>query len=184
MRKFPFILIAAITIIVSACGMDNESTWDEYSDWREANENWFFEQKNRTNPDGTPYYSVLSPAWNPSEYILIHYFNDRKLTENNLSPMLTSTVDVKYIGRLYNDEAFDSSYTMTTHGDSVYRTKCSNVIQGWQIALFDMHVGDSCEMIIPYILAYGASENSVIKPFSALKFNVKLVDIPFYEVNQ
>lgn len=186
MKKFPLALLASclILIFVASCGMDDDNTWDDYRQWREDNEAWFMEQQNRTNDDGSMYYEALYPVWDPAQYILIHYFNDRELTKDNLSPMLTSTVDVKYIGRLYNDEVFDSSYTMTaSYGDSIYRTKCSNVITGWQIALGDMHVGDSCEIIIPYRLAYGSSETGSIKPYSALKFNVKLVDIPYYEIN-
>lgn len=183
MKKLPFILVSAILVLVSACGMDDESTWEEYNEWREANEAWFLEQQNLTNPDGSLYYEALYPEWDKSQYILIHYFNDRELTKNNLSPLYTSTVDMKYIGRLYNDEPFDSSYNNTTYGDSIYRTKCNAVISGWNVALEDMHVGDSCEIIIPYNLAYGAAEaGDVIKPYSVLRFNMKLVDIPYYEI--
>ena len=61
--------------------------------------------------------------------MLAHWFNDRKLTQGNLKPYYTSTVDVKYIGRLYNDEPFDSSYTlMADYGDSIFRTKVGRVI--------------------------------------------------------
>lgn len=183
MKKFPLILVATIVALISSCGMDNENTWEEYREWREANEQWFHEQQNRTNSDGSLYYQALYPEWDKAQYILIHYFNDRSLTKDNLSPLLTSTVDVKYIGRLYNDEPFDSSYNLTTNGDSIYRQKCNGVISGWQVAMANMHVGDSCEVIIPYSLGYGASEVGIIKPYSALHFNIKLVDIPFYEVD-
>ena len=183
MTKFPFIFIFAITLSLVSCNIGGESIWDEYEDWRESNENWFNEQRNRTNADGSKYYKELSPVWDSTKYVLIHYFNDRKLTEGNLSPLYTSTVDVKYKGCLYNEEPFDSSYTLTaSYGDSIYRTQCNAVIQGWTVALEDMRVGDSCEVIVPYSLGYGAQETGgVIKPYSMLKFNIKLVDIPFYE---
>lgn len=181
MKKLPIFFVSAIMLIIAACGDDEGNVWKDYEGWREANEAWILEQASRTNPDGTPYYSKVTPDWDPSQYILLHYFNDRSETAGNLTPMLTSTVDVKYIGRLYTDEVFDSSYTLTKWGDSIYRTKCSNVIQGWQIALEKMHVGDSVEMIIPYKSAYGAADNGIIKPYSALRFNVKLVDIYAFE---
>ncbi|MBR6639234.1 MAG: FKBP-type peptidyl-prolyl cis-trans isomerase [Muribaculaceae bacterium] len=184
MKKLPLLLISAILLIGTiACDNENKNVWKEYKEWREINEAWILEQTARTNPDGTPYYNKVSPSWDPAKSILIHYFNDRSLTANNLTPLLTSTVDVKYIGRLYNDEVFDSSYTLTKWGDSIYRTKCLNVIPGWQIALEKMHVGDSVEIIIPYQSAYGAADNGVIKPYSALVFNVKLVDVYAYEKN-
>ncbi len=181
MKKLPIFIIAALFVLAAACKSDEETTWDEYKDWREMNEVWIQEQSLRVNSDGTPYFQRLSPKWDPKQYILIHYFNDRSETLWNLSPLYTSTVDAKYIGRLYNDEAFDSSYNLRTWGDSIYRTRCSDVIPGWLIALEDMRVGDSCEIIVPYQSGYGAADNGIIKPFSALHFNMKLVDIPFYE---
>ena len=50
-----------------------------------------------------------------------------------------------------------------------------------------MHVGDSAQIVIPYQQAYGSTGSMrngiyVIKPFSTLVFNLKLVDIPYYEV--
>ena len=184
MKKLPLFLVSAILFIGTiACSNDDMNVWEDYEDWRNTNEAWILEQAARTNPDGSPYFDKVSPSWDPAQYILLHYFNDRNEAASKLTPLLTSTVDVKYIGRLYNDVVFDSSYTLTKWGDSIYRTKCTNVIPGWQIALEKMHVGDSVEMIIPYQSAYGAADNGVIKPYSALHFNVKLVDIYAYEKN-
>ena len=45
-----------------------------------------------------------------------------------------------------------------------------------------MNVGDSVEIIIPYNMGYGGSQTGIIKPYSTLIFNLKLVDIPYYEV--
>ena len=45
-----------------------------------------------------------------------------------------------------------------------------------------MHVGDSCKIIIPYNLGYGStSRGTVIKAYSMLEFDIKLVDIYRYE---
>ncbi len=184
MKKLPFyILLLGVIAVFSACGEDEaKETWEEYAKWRETNEQWMTEQANRTNPDGSPYFTKLTPDWDPGAYVLIHYFNDRKATEGNLSPLFTSTVDVKYHGRLYNDEPFDSSYLRIEPADSVYRTKCSNVIEGWTIALEDMRIGDSCLVVIPYQQGYGSANQGSIKPYSALQFNMKLVGIPGYEI--
>ncbi len=178
-------LIPAAAIIMSAftaCNKDDEDTWDTYSEWREANEAYYEEQQFSFTPEGKPAYETLTPVWNSSAQILIRYLNDRKLTEGNLSPLLTSTVDVKYIGRLYDGTPFDSSYLQTANGDSIFRTLPSSVIQGWTIALLNMRVGDSARIVVPYSLGYGATSSGSILPYSTLIFDMKLVDIPYYEV--
>lgn len=182
MRKLLYIAIAsaALTCLTISC---EESTWDLYEEWRVANEEWLAEQQALTDSDGTPYYTQIVPSWYPKSGVLIHYFNDRSLTEGNLTPLVNSTVDVKYIGRLYNDEAFDSSYTQTTWGDSIYRVQPINTIVGWQVALTNMRVGDSARVIIPFMEAYGVSTtSSTIPPYSNLAFDIKLVDIYKYEM--
>ncbi len=172
----------ALVASMTACNDDDtKDTWEQYAEWREEN-NKFFEEQQYLIVDGRNFYSTLSPQWNTSAQILIRYLNDRSKTEGNLSPLLNSTVDVKYIGRLYNDVPFDSSYTQKTYGDSIFRTQVNSLIDGWTIALQDMRVGDSARVVIPYTLGYGAQSLSVIKPYSTLVFDIKLVDIPYYEV--
>lgn len=183
MKRFPIILFSALMLFATVACNDDDDTWEKYTDWRNTNESWIQEQANRKNSDGTPYFTKLVPAWDNQAYVLIHYFNDTTLTDG-LRPLFTSTVDVKYAGYLYDGTLFDSSYSLTANGDSIYRTKCSNVIRGWAIALEEMQCGDSCEVVIPYQQAYNASEYGSIKPYSCLKFNIKLVDIPYYEVKK
>ncbi|MCM1076154.1 MAG: FKBP-type peptidyl-prolyl cis-trans isomerase [Bacteroides sp.] len=174
-------IVAFGSVIATSCDDDNNN-WDNYSEWREANEAYFDEQKFMME-DGANVYQSVTPAWNPSATILMRYLNDRSKTVGNLSPMLTSTVYVKYIGRLYNGLAFDSSYTQTaSYGDSLFMTTPGEVIQGWTIALTNMRVGDSARVIIPYKLGYGVSGSGAIPPYSTLEFDIKLVDIPYYEV--
>lgn len=184
MKRLPsllFILVVLGSMLVTGCGDD--STWDQYEEWRKTNDNFYLSQLDVKNPDGTPFYTQLKPSWYPTSGVLIHYFNDRSKTAGNLSPMVNSTVDVKYIGRLYNNEPFDSSFTATTYGDSIFRTKPSGTISGWQIALTDMRVGDSARVVIPYGQGYEAQSTGSIPPYSTLIFDIKLVDIYRYELN-
>ncbi|MCM1348173.1 MAG: FKBP-type peptidyl-prolyl cis-trans isomerase [Firmicutes bacterium] len=166
-----------------SCGDDD--TWSEYEEWRETNTEWYNTQLSRKNVDGTPYFTVIQPDWYPQSGVLIHYFNDRELTKNNLQPMLTSHVTVKYHGRLYNDVCFDST---SVGADSVRTFALTNTITGWQIALTQMHVGDSCEIIIPYSQGYGyagstsATGVQTISPYSTLRFNIGLKEVPAYEI--
>lgn len=172
--------VATLCLIAGSCSTDeNSDNWDTYKEWREANIAFYEEQQYSLSPEGENYYQSLTPVWNNSAQILIRYLNDRRLTEGNLSPLLTSTVSVKYKGWLYNDIPFDSSYTQT---DSVYTTTPNTLIQGWTIALLNMRVGDSVRVVIPYTLGYGSMSQGVIPPYSTLVFDMKLVDIPNYEI--
>lgn len=173
--------MAALALTVVACNDDDsqDSVWDRYADWREANEAWFAEQEVKTNPDGTPFYTRVSPAWNPGAVVLMHWYNDRAETDGNLVPMLTSQVSTRYIGHLYDDEPFDSSYNAT---GGIFTTPVTGVVEGWQIALMNMRVGDSCQIVFPYQQGYGGSQKGKILPYSALRFNMRLTDIPAYEI--
>ena len=180
MKKLPFIIIL-LAVIAVACAKGEESTWDKYKDWREVNNNWLAEQLSRTNPDGTPYFQKIVPDWNPGAFVLIHYFNDRAETEGKLSPIYTSTVDVRYMLHLYNDTPVDSSSNLTQNGPGIFRCRLNEMIQGWAMAIPDMRCGDTAEIIVPYGVAYGAQTQSGMNPYSNLRFNVRLVNIAHLE---
>lgn len=173
------IALASLAVGFSSCGDDNQ--WDEYEGWRRTNNEWYNTQATRVNPDGSLYYTPVQPSWYPQSGVLIHYFNDRNLTKDNLQPLLTSHVTVKYHGRLYDNTCFDST---SVGSDSVRTFQLSGTIVGWQIALTQMHVGDSAEVIIPYTQGYGYVGSSTstgvqtIPPYSALRFNIGLKAVP------
>ncbi len=181
-----YIALGAIVCCTAvACGDDDQqTTWDEYTTWREQNDAWVAEMAARRNPDGTPYYEKIIPAYNPGATVLIHYFNDRAETAGKLSPLYTSVVDVRYVGRDCTGAGFDSSTLATEYGPGIQRFSVNGTIQGWGIALQEMRVGDTCEIIVPYGLAYGAASSTAIKPYSALQFNIRLSNIYRYEAAQ
>lgn len=174
-------LAALILMILAVACNDDEITnnYKKYAKWREANEAYFDEQKLLTDDQGDLYYSSLIPAWNSGGEILIRYLNDRSLTQENLSPLATSVVQVKYKGWLMDDTPFDSSYTAT---DSIFTTKVTSVIEGWQTALQYMRVGDSVRVVIPAAQAYASAGSGAVLPFSVLTFDIKLKDIVYYEI--
>ncbi len=179
-------LISCATVLglgFSACNDDDDTyNLSDYQDWRKQNDAWVAEMQQRKNPDGTPYYQTVVPAWNPNVFILMHFFNDRAETAGNLVPLYTSTVDVRYIGHNCEDEPFDSSYNVNVYGKpGISRFACNGVIDGWAIALENMHVGDTAEIIVPYNVAYGVSYTGTILPYSSLRFNLRLDDIYKYE---
>lgn len=176
-------LAVGLLALCAACSDDDKSTWENYADWREANNAWLAQQQARTDADGQPYYRTVVPKWNPGNFILLRYCNDRSETEGNLTPMYTSTVDVRYKLHLYDGTPVDSSTNLTANGPGVYRAQLNSLVPGWAVALSEMRCGDSVEVVIPYALGYGASDYSAIKPYSALRFNIRLVDIYKYETS-
>lgn len=89
-------------------------------------------------------------------------------------PTPESTVKVHYHGTLIDGTVFDSSVDRgepTTFG-------VSQVIPGWTEGLQLMTVGSKYKFFIPQELAYGARQaGEKIKPFSALVFEVELLEI-------
>ena len=88
-------------------------------------------------------------------------------------PTATQRVKVNYEGHLIDGTEFDSSYKRNepaTFG-------CNQVIKGWTEALTLMPVGSKWQLYIPQELAYGNRDAGQIKPFSALIFDVEVLEI-------
>lgn len=161
--------------------LNNNDVEDKFKSWREANDEWFQQQKANTK-----FYTSYTLSWDNNRQVLIHWFNDTMLTRTNLRPLFTSTVDLKYRGVNKDGEAFDSSYLSTNPGDSLVRFDLgsSGMIEGWAAAVTHMHVGDSCRVVIPYTLGYGSTHISEeVKPYTHLIFDIKLDNIYRYETH-
>lgn len=172
-------LLAMSCLSMSSCMGEDEN--DRYNDWRQQNIKYVNDMEALTI-DGQQVYTTVRPSWAPGNFVLMKWHNDRKLTEKNLSPLFNSTCRVTY--RLSTIEAaVDSSFNMTQWGDSIYQCKPMNTVSGFAIALTNMHIGDSCTVIIPYFCAYDRGTSTKIpKPFSTLIYDLKLVSIPAYEI--
>lgn len=93
---------------------------------------------------------------------------------NGAIPTDSSTVKVNYKGTLIDGTEFDSSYKRNKPASF----RANQVIKGWTEALTMMPVGSKWELYIPQELAYGDNDrNPQIKPFSALVFEVELLEI-------
>ena len=169
-------LMAVLGMTMTSC-LESEVE-DKYKDWRKENVEWFDLQRANTS-----YYKNVTAPWDPNGQVLVHWYNDTMATRGNLKPLFTSCVDIKYHGMLYDSTPFDSSYLSTSPRDSILRFTLSNTVEGWALGVMQMHVGDSCRVVVPYSMGYGSySMGSIIKPFSALVFDIKLDDIYAYEV--
>lgn len=88
-------------------------------------------------------------------------------------PTAGSKVIVHYKGTLIDGTEFDSSFKRNE--PATFRA--DQVISGWTEALTMMPVGSKWELYIPQDLAYGSRNQGQIKPFSALVFEIELIDI-------
>lgn len=99
------------------------------------------------------------------------------LTEGN-GPVATSgdVVKVTYEGRLVDGEVFDST---EKHGGEPAEFPVGSTVAGFDEAMQMMPVGSEWELYLPYDLAYGenGTPNGMIKPYSALIFKLKIVEI-------
>lgn len=191
MKKFLLWAVALIILptIFVACEEEKDEDeeerknyWVEYANWRKANLAFFEEKYAETDSTGKLVYERITPSWDASSTILMRWYNDRSLTENSMRPYSTSYIDVIYKGTTYQDTIFDTSFNNTAYGDSIYRSKLSDNIKGWVIALTNMHVGDHCQVIIPHTCGYGDKYTSdILLPYSTLVFDIKLRDIPGLE---
>ena len=177
MNKIAYFLLALILLpLTTSCFED--TNWEKYKEWRDVQDEWLNQELKKTNADGTPFYEPVVASFDKNMIVYMHYYGDRDANRDNLVPLYTSTVSVKYHGRYYNDEPFDSSYSRT---DSIANFTVNGVITGWSVALLNMHVGDSVKVIIPYNAAYGESGYQTIPPYATLIFQMKLKDIVKYE---
>lgn len=90
-----------------------------------------------------------------------------------VSPKPDSVVSVHYRGTLINGREFDNSWKRNF--PEAFRL--NQVIEGWQQALQQMHVGDKWVIYIPYTLGYGNRPSGPIPAFSTLIFEVELLGI-------
>lgn len=88
-------------------------------------------------------------------------------------PTLSDKVKTHYHGTLIDGTVFDSS---VERGEPI-SFPLNGVIQGWQEGLQLMPVGSKFRFYIPYQLAYGERAAGQISPYSALVFDVELLEI-------
>ena len=89
------------------------------------------------------------------------------------SPSATDVVRCHYEGRLIDGTVFDSSYKRGEPAEFAL----NQVIPGWTEGLQLMKEGSKYRFYIPYNLAYGERGVSIIPPYSALIFDVELIEV-------
>ena len=101
------------------------------------------------------------------------YYKVLEQGNGRTSPTVRSIVSVHYRGTLIDGKEFDNSYKRNY--PEAFRL--CDVIDGWQLALQQMHVGDKWIIYIPYEMGYGSKACAGIPAFSTLIFEVELLGI-------
>jgi len=88
------------------------------------------------------------------------------------TPTATSTVTVRYTGKLMNGTIFDSNAT-----GSPISFGLNQVIKGWQLGLPLIKKDGVIKLIIPSSLAYGCTGYGSIPGDAVLYFEIQLIDV-------
>jgi FKBP-type peptidyl-prolyl cis-trans isomerase len=89
------------------------------------------------------------------------------------TPNLTDTCVVHYTGHFIDGRAFESTIPSGEPGEFVPVA----VIPGWQEGLMLMQEGGQCRLFIPWDLGYGEAGSGPIPPYSALVFDIELLEV-------
>ena len=88
------------------------------------------------------------------------------------TPSVRSIVTAHYTGRTINGKMFDSS-----RGGVPLACRLCDLIEGWIIAMQQMHIGDKWEVYIPAEMGYGKFSQPGIPGGSTLIFEIELLGI-------
>lgn len=181
MKKFlTYGLAICVSLPLMTSCLGDDPTNDD-NPWKEQNDNWIISKALEKDADGNPVYDKVTCPWDPNAYVLMKWHNDRSQTASKLSPMSTSTIDVRYEVSTIDGTEVDDSKSNVNPAPGIYRSTLNKNIEGWIIGISNMHVGDTCTILIPYNQAYGSMTYNGLKAYSSLVFNVRLVDIPAWE---
>ncbi len=148
-KYFIYLSLLSFTLASTACSEDNsiENEGKEIEDYLASK--GLLEQAQKT-PEGV--YYVIEEEGTGTEF-----------------PSATSTVDVKYVGYLLNDNVFDSS------GNSTARFSLTSLIEGWRVGMQKFKKNGKGKIFVPSALGYGNQIRPGIPAGSVLGFDIELV---------
>ena len=128
------------------------------AEYAQANRDWLADKAKEEGVKALPkgiYYKVLAEG-------------DLK----GAMPSARSIVMAHYTGKTIDGKVFD-----TSQGGVPLACRLSDLIEGWIIAMQQMHVGDKWEIYLPAEMGYGSYSQPGIPANSTLIFEVELVGI-------
>ena len=127
-------------------------------DYIQANKEWLIEKSKEEGVKALPkgiFYKVISQG-------------DAKSNQ----PTPRSVITAHYTGKTINGKKFDSS-----RGGVPLACRLCDLIEGWIIAMQQMHIGDKWEVYIPAEMGYGKFSQPGIPGSSTLIFEIELLGI-------
>jgi len=94
-------------------------------------------------------------------------------------PKTVDSVAVHYVGRFIDGQEFESSIA----APEPVKFNVLQVIEGWTEGLLLMNEGAKYRFFVPYELAYGEAGGGPIEPYSALMFDIELIEVIKYQPN-
>ncbi|MFK8045216.1 MAG: FKBP-type peptidyl-prolyl cis-trans isomerase [Crocinitomicaceae bacterium] len=91
-------------------------------------------------------------------------------------PKTVDSVAVHYVGRFIDGQEFESSIS----APAPVKFNVLQVIKGWTEGLMLMQEGAKYRFFVPYNLAYGEQGSGPIEPYSALMFDIELIEVIKY----
>jgi len=127
-------------------------------DYIQANKDWLEAKAKEEDVKALPkgiYYKVLSEG-----------------NQESAKPTVRSIITAHYTGRTIDGKQFDSS-----RGGVPLACRLCDLIEGWIIAIQQMHIGDKWEIYIPAEMGYGKFSQPGIPGGSTLIFEIELLGI-------
>ena len=127
-------------------------------EYAQANKEWLVQKSLEEGVKALPkgiYYKVLAEG-----------------NSDGPQPSPRSIVTAHYTGRTIDGRQFDSS-----RGGAPLAIRLCDLIEGWIIAMQQMHVGDKWEVYIPAEMGYGKFSQPGIPGGSTLIFEIELLGI-------
>ena len=124
----------------------------------QANKDWLAAKAQEEGVQALPYgiyYKVLNTG-----------------SQDGPKPTVRSIITAHYTGRTIDGKQFD-----TSRGSVPLACRLSDLIEGWIIAMQQMHVGDKWELYIPAEMGYGKFSQPGIPGGSTLIFEIELLGV-------
>ena len=183
-KKIYLFSLVLLTLAFVSCSETEEV--GKYDNWRARNEAYIYSLANvyatASGRGGLERIEMLTARGNYIYYKEI----EKAPAANTDSPKYTDYVKVYYKGTNILGEYFDGNFKgdnpvvneeNPSEGDSPTSIfQVSGVITGWGEVLQRMKVGDRWKVYIPWEYAYGSSGTTGILGYSALVFDITLLD--------
>ena len=137
----------------------------------QANKDWLEAKAKEEGVKALPkgiYYKVMSEGRSSSARLL----PEERKNQDSAKPTVRSIISAHYTGRTIDGKQFDSS-----RGGVPLACRLCDLIEGWIIAIQQMHIGDKWELYIPAEMGYGKFSQPGIPGGSTLIFEIELLGI-------